>query len=88
MGLTEPPQFDHADRRDIYDYVESHGAVPAENVRKALQMEPRPFGHHVAILQRDGMVQRVDGELRIAYEGGIEESFEAYADEVMLARRL
>ena len=77
MELTEPLQFDHADRREIYEYVESHGTVPAENVRKALQMEPRPFGHHVAILQRDGMVERVQGDLRVAYEGGIEESFEA-----------
>jgi ribosomal protein S18 acetylase RimI-like enzyme len=76
MELTEPLQFDHADRREIYEYVESHGSIPAERVRKALQMEPRAFGHHVAILQRDGMLQRVDGQLRIAYEGGTEESFE------------
>jgi len=76
MELTEPLQFDHTDRRDIYEYVESHGALPAERVRKALQMELRAFGHHVAILQRDGMVRRVEGELRIAYEGSTEESFE------------
>jgi len=76
MELTEPLQFDHTDRRDIYEYVESHGALPAERVRKALQMELRAFGHHVAILQRDGMVRRVEGKLRIAYEGSTEESFE------------
>jgi len=76
MELTAPLQFDHADRRDIYEYVESHGSVRAENVRKALQMEPRPFGHHVAILQRDGMLEKRDNDLRVAYEGGIEESFE------------
>jgi ribosomal protein S18 acetylase RimI-like enzyme len=76
MELTAPLQFDHADRRDIYEYVESHGSVRAENVRKSLQMEPRPFGHHVAILHRDGMVEKRGDELRIAYEGGIEESFE------------
>lgn len=80
MEITEPLQFDHADRRDIYEYVESNGAVRAENVRKALQMEPRPFGHHVAILRRDGMLERVDGDLRVAYEDTGEQSFET--DEV------
>jgi ribosomal protein S18 acetylase RimI-like enzyme len=80
MELTEPLQFDHADRRDIYEYVESHGSVRSENVRRALQMEPRPFGHHVAILQRDGMLKKEENKLRIAYEGGVEESFET--DEV------
>jgi len=76
MELTEPLQSDHADRRDIYDYVESHGAAKAETVRKSLQMEPRPIGHHVAILQRDGMLDRDGDELRIAYEDSATESFE------------
>jgi len=76
MELTEPLQFDHADRREIYDYVESHGAVETEEVRNALRMEPRPFGHHLAILQRDGMIQRIDDEIRIAYEDTETQSFE------------
>lgn len=76
MELTAPLQFDHTDRKDIYEYVESHGAIPAERVRKALEMEPRAFGHHAAILQRDGMVRRIGDELRIAYEGGMEDAFE------------
>lgn len=76
MELTEPLQFEHADRREIYEYVESHGSVRADTVRQALQMEPRPFGHHVAILQRDGMLERNGDDLRVAYEGSIEESFE------------
>jgi ribosomal protein S18 acetylase RimI-like enzyme len=76
MELTEPLQFDHGDRREIYDYVESHGSVDTERARKALGMEPRPFGHHVAILQRDGMLTRVDDELRIAYADTESQSFE------------
>ncbi|QIO23291.1 GNAT family N-acetyltransferase [Haloarcula sp. JP-L23] len=76
MELTEPLQFDHVDRQDIYEYVESHGRVDAEKVRKALQMEPRPFGHHVAILQRAGMLERDGDELRIAYEDSDTQEFE------------
>ena len=75
MELTEPLEFDHDDRREIYEYVESHGSVAAESARKALQMEPRPFGHHVAILQRDGMLTRDGDELRIAYEAASQEEF-------------
>ncbi|MBX0323584.1 GNAT family N-acetyltransferase [Halomicroarcula sp. F13] len=76
MELTEPLQFDHVDRQDIYEYVESHGRVDAEKVRNGLQMEPRPFGHHVAILQRQGMLERDDGRLRVAYEDVAEQEFE------------
>ncbi|MDS0258772.1 GNAT family N-acetyltransferase [Haloarcula sp. S1CR25-12] len=77
MELTEPLQFDHADRRDIYEYVESRGTVSAEKARRALGMEPRPFGHHLVILQRGGMITRVDDELRIAYEDTETQSYEA-----------
>ena len=77
MELTEPLQFDHADRKDIYEYVESHGSVDPEEARRALRMEPHPFGHHVAIMKRDGVLKTEDGELRIAYEDGGEEEFQA-----------
>jgi ribosomal protein S18 acetylase RimI-like enzyme len=40
-------------------------------------MEARPFGHHVAILKRNGTVEEVDRELRIAYEDSAEEEFAA-----------
>jgi ribosomal protein S18 acetylase RimI-like enzyme len=75
MELAEPPQFDHRDREDIYEYVESHGSVDPAEMRTSLHMEPRPFGHHVAILKRDGVLQAVEGELRIAYEETAEEEF-------------
>lgn len=77
MELTETLQFDHTDRKDLYEYIESHGAVEPEDARTALHMEPRPFGHHVAILKRDGVLEERDGTLRIAYEDTVEEEFEA-----------
>ena len=76
MELTEPLRFDHADRRDIYEYVESRGTVSADQTRRALGMEHRPFGHHLIILQRKGMIQRTDDELRIAYEDSETKSYE------------
>src|SRR6056297_3650087 len=77
MELTEPLQFDHEDRRDIYEHVESHGSVEPRAARSALQMDPRPFGHHVAILKRDGVLEEIDGELRVAYNDTVEEEIEA-----------
>jgi ribosomal protein S18 acetylase RimI-like enzyme len=77
MELTEPLQFDHDDRKDIYEYIESHGSVKPEVARQALQMEPRPFGHHVALLKRDGVLEERAGELRVAYEDSVEEEFRA-----------
>ncbi|MFB6086967.1 MAG: N-acetyltransferase family protein [Haloarculaceae archaeon] len=76
MELTERLEFDHDDRRDIYNYIESHGSVRPEKARRALDMEPRAFGHHVAILKRDGILVEVDGSLRIAYEDDVERSHE------------
>ncbi|WP_372480731.1 N-acetyltransferase family protein [Halomicrobium sp. HM KBTZ05] len=77
MELTEPLQFDHEDRKDIYEYVERHGSVEPEELRRSLGMEPRPFGHHVAILKRNGTLEAVDGALRVAYEDSAEEEFTA-----------
>ncbi len=73
-GVTKP-QFTHGDRRDIYDYVERHGAMEPEAVREALGIDPRPFGHHVAILKRDQVLEEVNGKLRVAFEGGAEEEY-------------
>jgi ribosomal protein S18 acetylase RimI-like enzyme len=77
MELTEKPQFDHKDRHDIYECVERHGALPPEAVRKKLDMGRRAFGHHVAILKRDRKLEDVEGRLRIAFDAGAEEEFEA-----------
>jgi ribosomal protein S18 acetylase RimI-like enzyme len=86
MELTEKLEFDHDDRRDIYDYVERHGSVTASKARKALDMEPRAFGHHVAILKRDGILVEMDGDIRIAYEDDVESSHEAGGVEFTIRR--
>ncbi|WP_323190144.1 bifunctional helix-turn-helix transcriptional regulator/GNAT family N-acetyltransferase [Halostella sp. PRR32] len=77
MELTGEFEFGHEDRSRIYDHVERHGSIDPKRLRKALDIDPRGFGHHVAILKRDGVVEEVDGELRIAFEDADEEEFRA-----------
>jgi L-amino acid N-acyltransferase YncA len=77
MELTEQLEFGHRGRKDIYEYVESHGLVDPEETRQALSMEPREFGHHCAILKRDGVLAETDGgKLQIAYDEAAEEEYE------------
>ncbi|MFB6196216.1 MAG: N-acetyltransferase family protein [Haloplanus sp.] len=68
MELTEQLNFDHEDRRDIYDYVEAHGRVRADRVRRALNLDPEAFGHHLTILRRDGYVRRDGNYLDVPYQ--------------------
>jgi ribosomal protein S18 acetylase RimI-like enzyme len=76
MQITDDLEFSHRDRKDIYEYVESHGQVNYHDARKALQMDETAFGHHVAILKRDGVLDRTDDDrLRIAFERGEEETY-------------
>jgi ribosomal protein S18 acetylase RimI-like enzyme len=82
MELADRLSFDHGDREDIYDYVESNGPTDLDTVRRALRMDERAFGHHVAILKRDGVVETRHGKLRVAFETGAEETFEADGVEV------
>ena len=79
MEITDRPQFDHKDRRDIDEYIERHGATDPETVRRRLGMEheQRAFGHHVAILKRDNIIEEDHGRLRLAFETGTEEEFTA-----------
>ena len=77
MELTDKLDFDHTDREDIYEYVESHGATRPLKLRKSLNMGERAFGHHTAILKRDSILEEKDGKLRIAFDSGTEEEFEA-----------
>ncbi|MFC4357065.1 GNAT family N-acetyltransferase [Halobium salinum] len=67
MELTESLNFSHKDRKDIYDYVESHGTVREDEVRRALNLDPAALGHHVTILRRDGYVRKVGNKLQVAY---------------------
>lgn len=77
MELTGKPSFDHTDREDIYEYVESNGARRPEKIRRALNMGQRAFGHHTAILKRDSILEETSGKLRIAFEAGTEEEYTA-----------
>jgi ribosomal protein S18 acetylase RimI-like enzyme len=67
MELTEKLTFDNDDRKDIYEYVESHGSVSHSEVRRALGFDPTAFGHHLAILKRDGYVRKDGDRLEVAY---------------------
>jgi ribosomal protein S18 acetylase RimI-like enzyme len=67
VKLTDTLNFDHQDRRDIYEYVEAQGSVRADAARRALNLRPEAFGHHVTILRRDGYIRRNGDRLEVAY---------------------
>ena len=76
MELTGGFEFDHDSREDIYRYVESNGASSPAEIQRALNMDERAFGHHTAILRRNGVLEQTDGKLRIAFDTGAEEEYE------------
>ncbi|MFB6179309.1 MAG: N-acetyltransferase family protein [Halorientalis sp.] len=71
MDSLEPVDLD-AERHRIYEYVEQHGRVDPTQAQVALDFEPRRFGHHVSILERDGYLETRDGALEITLETGEE----------------
>jgi L-amino acid N-acyltransferase YncA len=79
MQFSDELEFSHRDRKDIYEYIERYGTVDYEEARRSLDMSPEAFGHHVAVLRRDGIITRNDDEeLRVAFE---DENEETYVDE-------
>ncbi|WP_137287065.1 GNAT family N-acetyltransferase [Halorussus salinisoli] len=76
MKFSETLEFEHEDRKRIYEYVESHGEVDAEETRDRLHVDPGGFRHHVAILKRDGYLEEHDGKLRASFEEGAAEEYE------------
>lgn len=78
MKLSEPLEFGHRDRKDLYEYVESHGKVPIDKARQELfPHDERRFRHQLAMLKRDGYVKEEDGELRVIIDhDGETEKFE------------
>ncbi|MEF8807304.1 GNAT family N-acetyltransferase [Natronomonas sp.] len=78
MQFSDELEFSHRDRKDIYEYIERYGTVDYEDARQSLDMSPEAFGHHVAVLRRDGILSREDDELRVAFE---DETEETYVDE-------
>ena len=68
MDITETLQFDHQDRKDIYDYIERNGTVREAEVRRALNLDPAAMGSHVTVLRRDGYIRKVGNKLQVAYQ--------------------
>jgi len=78
MSVSDKLEFDHRDRKDLYEYVERHGRVSVEEARRELfPHDERRFAHQLAVLKRDGYLERDGDELRAALEPeGEEEVFE------------
>jgi ribosomal protein S18 acetylase RimI-like enzyme len=78
MEVSEPLEFGHKDRKDIYEFVERHGTVPKEKAYEELfSREERRFRHQLALLKRDGYIEENDGVLRVSFEPhGKKEDFE------------
>ncbi|MUW13714.1 GNAT family N-acetyltransferase [Halorubrum sp. CBA1125] len=68
MELAQRVSIENRDRKDIYEYVERRGSVPAETVRRELGFDEEAFGHHLAVLRRDGYIRQVDDDLEIAFD--------------------
>ena len=76
MGFSDQIEFNHRDREEIYEYVERAGTIGYEDARRSLNMSPEAFGHHVAVLERDGIILRdEDGNLRVAFDDDSEETY-------------
>ena len=77
MKATDRPEFETTDRQRIYQYVERNGAVRPEQLydESIVRIEPERFRQLVAILKRDGVLEEVDGKLRVALEGGATEEY-------------
>lgn len=78
MQFSDELEFKHRDRKDIYHHIERYGTIDYEDARRALNMSPEMFGHHLAVLRRDGIVTENEDELRVAFE---DEGSETYVDE-------
>ncbi|GAB7009479.1 GNAT family N-acetyltransferase [Halorubrum trueperi] len=69
MELAQRVSIENRDRKDIYEYVERRGSVPAETVRRELGFDEEAFGHHLAVLRRDEYVRQLDDDdLEIAFD--------------------
>ncbi|UVE50171.1 GNAT family N-acetyltransferase [Haloferax larsenii] len=73
MEVTDSLNFDHKDRKDIYEYIERHGTVREDEVRRALNFDPAALGTHLTILRRDGYIRKVGNHVQVAYAPGEEE---------------
>ena len=75
MTFADTLEFGHQDRKRIYEYVERHGTASVADLEDALSIDPGGLRHHVAILKRDGLLERDEGVLRVALSAGTEEEY-------------
>jgi ribosomal protein S18 acetylase RimI-like enzyme len=76
MEVTDSLSFDHKDRKDIYEFIESRGTVREDEVRRALNLDHTALGTHLTILRRDGYLRKVGEKLQVAYQADVEEHHE------------
>lgn len=77
MEFRQQPTFERPERQEIYDLVERRGRIGYEEARQDLRMDHEMFGHHVAMLTRDGALNRTEeGALEVAFESGAVEEYE------------
>jgi len=77
MEITDALEFTDRGRKDLYEYVERHGVVRESRARRALNMDPEEFGHHLTVLRRDGYVRTIGDRLQVAYSASEPEIHEA-----------
>ena len=68
MDCSDSTALGHEARRKLYEYVDRHGTVAPGDVRNHLGIDASAFRHHVAILRRDGHLEKVDGGLRVTID--------------------
>lgn len=68
MEMETRLEFDDRNRKDIYEYVERRGAVEPKEIQTALGFDRTAFGHHLAVLRRDGYLRKTDGKVEIAFD--------------------
>lgn len=77
MSGTSTVVPDTPDLRRIYEFVERSGAVEARDVWEHFEMDPVQFQHQLAVLRRDGYLEKRDGRLRVVLDAGTDEEHSA-----------
>lgn len=77
MASLRRPEIAHRDRRRIYEFVEEGGVVERDAIPGAVGLDRAGVRHHLAILERDGLIETREGRVRVALERGAVEEGEA-----------
>lgn len=83
MEYATQLEFDHEDRRRLYEHVEREGSIlPEELQQRVLPHDPGGFKHHIAILKRNSYLKLTDdGLLEVALD--LEDAKEEYDREAL-----